>query len=87
MTIPCLPTYYFSLFKAPPKIIDTLESKRRRFLWGGEENSKGINWVSWDTVTKLKSMGGFGLTPLKEANLAILSKCWWRFKTEEGNLW
>lgn len=35
-----LPLYYFSLFRAPKKVIDLLEKIRRRFLWGGDEDKK-----------------------------------------------
>ncbi|KAK1409431.1 hypothetical protein QVD17_35957 [Tagetes erecta] len=82
-----LPTYYFSLYKAPAKIIDILEAKRRRFFWGGKEDTKNIAWVAWDQITRPKKYGGLGLTPLKEFNIALLSKWWWRFKTEEKHLW
>ena len=46
-----LPTYYFSLFKAPMKVINILERLMRRFLWGGSDEVKKISWVAWDTVT------------------------------------
>lgn len=35
--------FYFSLFKAPKKVIDNLESIRRKFLWGEKENKRKIN--------------------------------------------
>ncbi|GKB88650.1 hypothetical protein Tco_0960922 [Tanacetum coccineum] len=35
-----LPVYYFSLFKAPQKIINTLESIRSRFFWGFNDSQK-----------------------------------------------
>lgn len=38
-----LPLYYFSLFKAPMKVVGILECIRRRFLWGGQENKRKIN--------------------------------------------
>lgn len=31
-----------------------LESIRRKFLWGGDEDQKKINWVAWDVVIKSK---------------------------------
>ena len=52
-----LPLYYFSLFRAPRKIINLLDSIRRRFLWGGDDDKKKINWVAWDTVNKPKDNG------------------------------
>ncbi|KAK1430346.1 hypothetical protein QVD17_13017 [Tagetes erecta] len=66
-----LPTYFFSIYKAPKKIIDILEAKRRRFLWGSDENARSVNWVSWDQVTTLKAQGGLGLTPLRDANVSL----------------
>ncbi|XP_076947972.1 uncharacterized protein LOC143620074 [Bidens hawaiensis] len=59
-----IPTYYFSLYKAPTKVIDELESKRRNFLWGSTDNRRKIHWVAWEWVTRPKKDGGQGLCPL-----------------------
>lgn len=69
-----LPIYYFSLFKAPVGVIETLERIRREFLWGYDNNSKKINWVSWSNIISSKDNGGIGLGSLAEMNLALLSK-------------
>lgn len=82
-----IPLYYFSLFKAPHKVIDKLESIRRRFLWGGSLDTKKINWVAWDVVTKPKEFGGLGVNSLALANLALLAKWWWRIKVEVNSFW
>ncbi|MFS7919355.1 putative reverse transcriptase zinc-binding domain-containing protein [Helianthus anomalus] len=82
-----LPLYYFSLFKAPMKIIDILEAKRRKFLWGGTVNVKKTSWVAWERVTTPKKDGGLGLCSLRIANISLLSKWWWRYKLEEKSLW
>ncbi|GJV10079.1 putative RNA-directed DNA polymerase, partial [Tanacetum coccineum] len=42
-----IPLYYLSLFKAPSIVFDHLESVRRRFFWGINENEKKIIWVNW----------------------------------------
>lgn len=34
-----------------------------------------------------KKYGGLGIGSLKATNLALLSKWWWRFKTEKEALW
>nr|KAJ0212898.1 hypothetical protein LSAT_V11C400187120 [Lactuca sativa] len=82
-----LPLYYFSLFRAPRKIINLLDSIRRRFLWGGDDDKKKINWVAWDMVNKPKDNGGLEVGCLDSANLALLAKWWWRLKGEIDSVW
>lgn len=82
-----LPVYYFSLYKAPMRLIQKLDGLRRRFLWGCNENNKGISWVSWEVVTMPKDRGGLGLTPLREFNISLLSKWYWKFRNEQDRLW
>lgn len=69
-----LPLYFFSLFRAPAKVIKKLEGIRRTFLWGGFDRSTGISWTKWDYVVAPKDLGGLGVRRLKDANLARLSK-------------
>ncbi|GJW89313.1 multiprotein-bridging factor 1a [Tanacetum coccineum] len=41
-----LPTYYFSLFKAPTSLINLLEQIRRKFFWhGGAKERKDEEWL------------------------------------------
>ncbi|KAM0033324.1 putative RNA-directed DNA polymerase [Helianthus debilis subsp. tardiflorus] len=82
-----LPTYYFSLFKAPVSVIDKLEGLMRRFLWGGSGEVKKMSWVSWEAVTKPIKEGGLGLSILKVDNEALLIKWLWRYFTENQSLW
>ncbi|PWA89029.1 RNA-directed DNA polymerase, eukaryota [Artemisia annua] len=82
-----LPSYFFSLYKAPCKVIKDLESLSSRFLWGGSKDVHKIHWVAWDKVCQPKDRGGLGLCKLKHINVALLSKWGWRFKKERGNLW
>lgn len=82
-----LPLFYFSLFKVPRKVLNTLDGLRRRFLWGGDSSSKKIHWVKWETVVTSKNNGGLGVGCLESANLALLAKWRWRLKTEHNALW
>lgn len=77
---------YFSIFKAPKKVIDLLESIRRNFLWGGIDNKKKINWAAWDVVTRPKDKGGLGVGYLRTLNLALLVKWSWGLKVESNTL-
>lgn len=82
-----LPTYYFSLYKAPSAVFEILERIRRRFFWGGSEDVSRIHWIAWHNVIKEKKHGGLGFGSLKESNYAMLAKWWWRFKVDKDALW
>ncbi|KAK9079762.1 hypothetical protein SSX86_001435 [Deinandra increscens subsp. villosa] len=82
-----LPSYFFSLYKAPKGIIDTLEKIRFNFLWGGSHDTKKIHWIKRDDVCLPKSEGGLGLSRLVDVNRSLLCKWIWRLKTEGGRLW
>lgn len=82
-----LPIYYFSLSKAPKKVIDMLEGIRRKFLWGGEEENRKINWVAWDIVTRPKHIDSLWVINYRSLNITLLAKWWWLLKIEGYNLW
>ncbi|PWA98441.1 reverse transcriptase domain, Reverse transcriptase zinc-binding domain protein [Artemisia annua] len=82
-----LPTYYFSLYKAPVAVVNKLESIVKRFFWGGSDEKNKIHWVAWDKVTKSKKDGGLGLSKLEECNNALVLKWLWRYRTENDALW
>ncbi|KAJ0845371.1 hypothetical protein HanRHA438_Chr15g0712871 [Helianthus annuus] len=82
-----LPTYYFSLYRALAQVIEELERMRRNFLWGTNPDESKINWVAWLNAMTPKDRGGLGIGSLREANLAMLAKWWWRFKGEGDRLW
>ncbi|KAJ0429079.1 hypothetical protein HanRHA438_Chr17g0811421 [Helianthus annuus] len=82
-----LPCYYFSLYRAPVKVIHDLEALIRKFLWGGTSEVKKVHWVAWDRVASPVRMGGLGLQHLKDVNTTLLAKWGWRYKNEQGSLW
>ncbi|KAK9055104.1 hypothetical protein SSX86_026184 [Deinandra increscens subsp. villosa] len=82
-----LPIYYFSIYKAPKKVLAKLESIRMNFLWGGSLNKSKIHWVRREQVTKSKDNGGLGLDPLENINLSLLAKWIWRYKVDTSKLW
>ncbi|XP_021971623.1 uncharacterized protein LOC110866783 [Helianthus annuus] len=81
------PIYYFSIFKAPVKVVDKLESLMKNFLWGGSEEVRKTHWVAWEKVSRSKKDGELGLCKLKLVNEALLAKWVWRFKLEDNSLW
>ncbi|KAF5754385.1 putative RNA-directed DNA polymerase [Helianthus annuus] len=82
-----LRTYFFSLYKAPAKVLDILERLRRVFFWGGSDDNSPMSWLAWEKVIAPIEYGGLGFGSLCDANLAMLSKWWWRFKTDKEGLW
>ncbi|GJY75974.1 hypothetical protein Tco_0481090 [Tanacetum coccineum] len=82
-----LPLYYFSIFKAPQKIINILESIICRFFGGFKEDQSGICWVKWKSILLNSNMGGLGVGSLYAKNLGLLGKWKWRFLTEKNALW
>ncbi|KAJ0700669.1 putative RNA-directed DNA polymerase [Helianthus annuus] len=83
----CVPNYYLSLYKCPEGVIRILEGIRRKFLWGGCSANNKLRWVKWEKVVAAEDFGGLGIGNIKDTNLALLSKWWWRLKMEPENLW
>ncbi|GJZ69623.1 RNA-directed DNA polymerase, eukaryota [Tanacetum coccineum] len=67
-----LPIYYLSLFKAPKKVIELLESIRSKFFWGSKDSKRGISWVKWKSILLDKELGGLGVGCLHAKNLGLL---------------
>ncbi|KAJ0558706.1 putative RNA-directed DNA polymerase [Helianthus annuus] len=82
-----VPSYFFSLFKGPKAVLKTLEGIRRAFIWGNHGSGKKVRWVPWEKVTKPKDMGGLGIGGLKEINVAMGIKWWWRYIDNNSQLW
>ncbi|XP_035838151.1 uncharacterized protein LOC118485801 [Helianthus annuus] len=82
-----LPNYYLSLYKCPIGVLKILEGIQRKFLWGGNNKNNKIRWVKWEKIVALKDFVGLGIGNIRDMNLALLAKWWWRLKTEPENLW
>lgn len=67
-----LPTYYFSLFKAPIGIIDDLEKLRICFIFDGDDIKSKMHWVSWSKIIASKKDGKLGVGSLKAQNISLL---------------
>nr|GFA30597.1 RNA-directed DNA polymerase, eukaryota, reverse transcriptase zinc-binding domain protein [Tanacetum cinerariifolium] len=79
--------YYFSLFKSPETVINTLEKYHARFFWGGASEKRKMVWVRWDQALASHEKGGLNIGSLKAFNLALLQKWSWRFTTNPNLLW
>ncbi|GKU98532.1 hypothetical protein SLEP1_g11525 [Rubroshorea leprosula] len=82
-----LPVFWMSLYLIPKGMILLLDKIHRRFLWGGSEGGKRVNWVNWRQVCKGKESGGLGVKDLRKFNVALLRKWWGRLMSEGKGLW
>ncbi|GAB4857205.1 hypothetical protein Ancab_040518 [Ancistrocladus abbreviatus] len=82
-----LPIYHLALFLAPLGVIKKLEQIRMHFLWGSTDDRRKMVWVKWEDVCKKKIHGGLGIKDLRQFNIALVGKWWWRYLQEENRLW
>ncbi|KAM1736077.1 hypothetical protein ACFX12_014475 [Malus domestica] len=73
-----LPNYAMSCFKLPIGVCRDVERAIRNYWWRGNEQRKGIYWISWDRLMKQKKAGGLGFKDIQCVNLAFLAKIGWR---------
>ncbi|XP_028106830.1 uncharacterized protein LOC114305894 [Camellia sinensis] len=82
-----IPVYYLSLFKLTKGIAKELDKIQASFLWGGPDLKRKIHLVKWSEVTKSIKQGGLGVRRIRDANVCLLLKRWWRFASELVSLW
>nr|GEZ86266.1 RNA-directed DNA polymerase, eukaryota [Tanacetum cinerariifolium] len=74
-----IPLYQMCSFKVPIKVLNILESIRRKFFNGIEGNERKLTLISWDRVLASKKYGGLGVSSFFAMNHALLSKWVWPF--------
>lgn len=82
-----LPVYYLSLFKMPEGVAKELDKIQAAFLWGGSVIKSKIHMVKWSEVTRSIIKGGLGIKSLRDVNVCLLLKWWWRFGGDENLMW
>ncbi|KAM1354057.1 hypothetical protein FF1_033638 [Malus domestica] len=73
-----LPNFAMSCFRLPIDVCRDVERAIRNYWWRGNEQRKGIHWISWDRLMKQKKAGGMGFKDIQCVNLALLAKIGWR---------
>lgn len=80
-----LPVYMFSCRLAPVTVVDEMEKIIRLFLWGTSEGKRKLHLVSFEGVCLPRELGGLGIKRVREINLSLLCKWFWRLN--EDCLW
>lgn len=80
-----LPVYMFSSRLVPVTVVEELEKIVRRFFWGSKEGKRKIHLVSYEGICLPRELGGLGFKRVREINLSLLCKWFWRLK--EDRLW
>ncbi|KAL7161870.1 hypothetical protein ACSBR2_042363 [Camellia fascicularis] len=83
----CLPVYYLSLFKMPDGVAREVEKIEAAFLWGENGLKIKIHLVKWLDVTKSVAQGGLGIRRIRDVNVCLLLKWWWKFGNQTNALW
>ncbi|GJV97810.1 RNA-directed DNA polymerase, eukaryota [Tanacetum coccineum] len=81
------PIYNMFLYKVPKAVLNTMESIKRNFFNGIQENEKKIAWIKWTKVLAPKNHGGIGVSSFYALNRALLFKWMWRFLSRGNSLW
>ncbi|CAL1355157.1 unnamed protein product [Linum trigynum] len=79
--------YYFSLFKAPKKVIEDMEKVQRKFLWSGFGDKRKTPLVEWRICKSNRNNGGLGIRDLATFNSAMLCKWLWKYGVNNNGWW
>nr|GEV03034.1 RNA-directed DNA polymerase, eukaryota [Tanacetum cinerariifolium] len=81
------PLYRMSLYKAPIRILNRMESSKRDFFNGIYSSKKKIAWVGWEIFLSSKKNEVLGVSSFYAINRGLLFKWVWRFITQDASLW
>ncbi|GKD59513.1 putative RNA-directed DNA polymerase, eukaryota, reverse transcriptase zinc-binding domain protein, partial [Tanacetum coccineum] len=79
--------YYMLVFKCPESVLNSLESIRASFFWGGGREKRKMAWIKWDNILASFDIGGLEIRSLKAFNLDLLQKWRWQFVHNPDSLW
>ena len=59
----------------------------QKFLWNGSQNEEKIPLIAWESLCKLKKIGGVGLRRWRDVNKALGEKLIWEMYENSNQLW
>ncbi|CAN1190366.1 LINE-1 retrotransposable element ORF2 protein, partial [Linum perenne] len=82
-----IPSYIFSCFMLPDKLLNKMDALIRRYWWSGDPKRRAIHWCAANKLTSAKGVGGLGFRSFKEFNEAFLAKVGWNIIHQPNSLW
>ena len=83
-----LPVYAMGALALPPGVIEAIDSRRRAFLWAGEETVSGAKClVNWERACLPRKDGGLGVRDLRLQNTCLLLKLLHRAHNSRDSAW
>lgn len=81
-----IPVYSMACFRLPRGLCESITSIICQFWWGSKQGKRKAAWVTWDTMTISKHLGGLGFRDMEIFNLALLARQAWRMLTDSTSL-
>jgi hypothetical protein len=79
-----LAVFWMTLERIPKKVIHILRRLAFNFLWNGQACRRRFHLCDWETLSKPRRVGGWGLKNLTIFNTALLASSFWRAATQES---
>lgn len=80
--------YYATILKIPKETLKEIDSKRKQFLWAGNERLTGGKCkVNWTRAARSKKNGGLGILHLGKFTRALRLRWLWREWSPEEKPW
>jgi hypothetical protein len=80
------PVYWMSLETISHSILNKIKKLMFNFLWSGNKTARLFHLCRWDTLSRPKKFGGWGLQNLPLFNTNLLVNNLWRVLTQ-GDIW
>lgn len=71
----------------PQSVLNEVDRKCRKFLWGSSEEKKKVSLVAWEKICKPKKQDGLNVQGCRNWNKASVSKMIWLIMEKVDNLW
>jgi hypothetical protein len=79
-----LAVFWMTLERIPNKIIIILRRLSFNFLWNGQAGKHRFHLCSWESLSKPRRAGGWGLKNLSTFNTTLLASSFWRAVTHDS---